>query len=275
MNQTQDTRTTLYRERDASECEIHSLSRGQVAVYSRKSPDKDGPNEDAALVSALGEGRGVLAVADGMGGAPAGERAAACALEQLDTAISKGTGAGKDLRDSILDGFERANRSVNAIGLGAGTTLAVLEIDGNRVRSYHVGDSQLLLVGQRGKLKHQSLSHSPIGYAVEAGVMDEEEAIVHEDRHLISNAIGMPDMKIEIGSVLELATRDTLVLASDGLFDNLRIEEITEAIRVGSLREACARLEAQCRKRMLAEDETQPGKPDDLTFLLFRPHRDR
>ena len=75
------------------------------------------------------------------------------------------------LRPAILDGIEAANAAVRAIGTGAATTLSLVEIQGRVVRAYQVGDSAILLAGQRGKLKYQTIAHSPIGYAVEAGLI--------------------------------------------------------------------------------------------------------
>jgi serine/threonine protein phosphatase PrpC len=127
-----------------------------------------------------------------------------------------------------------------------------------------------MVIGQKGKVKLLTKSHSPVGYAVEAGVLDEEEAMHHEQRHLISNAVGSPEMYIEIGSALDLAPRDTLVVASDGLFDNLHADEIVALCRKGKLAEASRRLIARCRERMTEPQEGQPSKPDDLSFILYR-----
>jgi serine/threonine protein phosphatase PrpC len=109
-----------------------------------------------------------------------------------------------------------------------------------------------------------------VGYAVEAGLLDEAEAMHHEDRHLVSNMLGSPDMRIDVGSTIELADRDTLILASDGLFDNLHIEEIVQRIRKGPLGKVAAELVDDCRRRMEGVDAQQPCKPDDLTFVAFR-----
>ena len=120
------------------------------------------------------------------------------------------------LRAAILDGLERANQRVLELGIGAATTLAVAEIAGTTLRPYHVGDSSILVVGQRGKMKLQTMLHSPTGYAVEAGLLDEADALHHEERHLISNMVGAVDMRIEVGSAIRLALRDTVLLATDG-----------------------------------------------------------
>ena len=104
-----------------------------------------------------------------------------------------------------------------------------------------------------------------------AGLVHTDDAICHEDRHLISNMIGSGDMRVEIGPRLRLASRDTVVVASDGLFDNLQVQEIVEIIRRGPLLRAATELVRQCRDRMQKFSEHRPHKPDDLSFILFRP----
>ncbi len=133
-----------------------------------------------------------------------------------------------------------------------------------------MGDSEIVVVGQRGRLKLQTVSHSPVGYAVEAGMLDGEEALHHDERHLVSNLVGSAEMRIEVGSPLALAPRDTVLLGTDGLFDNLVFYEIVEAIRVGPLERAAQELAEAALKRMQEPVEGQPSKPDDLTFILYR-----
>jgi serine/threonine protein phosphatase PrpC len=215
---------------------------------------------------------GVIAVADGFGGQPAGEQAARLALESLAHAVEGALESDGTLRAGILNGFEKANDAVKDLGVGAATTLVALEIDNDQARPYHVGDSMALIVGQRGKLKLQTVSHSPVGYAVEAGWLPEHEALHHEDLHIVSNMVGSPEMRIEIGPSLRLRPRDTVLLASDGLFDNIPTPEITELIRTGPLIKVARLLAAECHRRMCSPDTGQPSKPDDLTFALFRRH---
>jgi len=114
--------------------------------------------------------------------------------------------------------------------------------------------------------------HSPTGFAVAAGFLDEDEAVRHDQRHVLFNVIGSPDMRVEVGPALDLAARDTVLLASDGLFDNLFIDEIVDSIRVGPLAAAANRLVERVAKRMSGNgSRDQPCKPDDLTVVLFRP----
>jgi len=253
-----------------NEPEIFALVSGQVLVFTHRSPDKDSVNEDCAALIPYDDANGVLVIADGLGGLPGGSTASNLAIRRLKKSIEKAAAEQAPLREAILDGIERANRDILAQGSGAATTIAVVEIQNGSMRPYHVGDSMILLCGQRGKIKLQSVAHSPVGYAVESGMLDADEAVHHEERHLVSNVVGTPDMRIEIGATRRLAPRDTLVLASDGLFDNLYQNEIIDIIRKGDLSDCASRLLELSHQRMQLEHGELPSHPDDLTFILYR-----
>jgi serine/threonine protein phosphatase PrpC len=250
----------------------HSLALGEVCVRSVRSPDKETPNEDAAAVIQVGPDSLVLAVADGVGGTPAGREASNAAVQTLSRVLESVRADEQQLKPAILDAVEEANKAVLALARGAATTLVVAQLTAASLRSYHVGDSELLAVGQRGRIKQRVVPHSPTGFAVEAGLLDEDEAVQHDQRHVLFNVIGSPDMRVEIGPALQLAVRDTVLLASDGLFDNLFIDEIVDSIRMGPLGLAADRLVERVRARMNGEGAAdQPCKPDDLTVVLYRP----
>jgi serine/threonine protein phosphatase PrpC len=260
----------LFFEQDLLESAFFNIAGGVAALYSKRSPGKETPNEDSVAVIPTGNDSCVLAVADGLGGAPAGRQASALAIQCLARAVGEAARGEGAIRGGILNGFESANEEVLALALGAATTLTVVEFDGRLVRHYHVGDSFFLLTGQRGKIKMQSIPHSPVGYAVESGLLDESDAMHHEERHMISNVIGSGDMHIEVGTAVELARRDTLLIASDGLSDNLHMPEIVECIRKGPLRKISEELAKLARERMEGSDDGEPSKPDDMTFAVFR-----
>lgn len=250
---------------------------GAAAVFTNRSPHKETPNEDVAALWPIGPKCGVLAVADGLGGHAGGETASRLAIETIHKSLQAAFPTPHaeretcDLRDAILNGIEAANHAVRGLGTGAATTLALVEIQHRTIRTYHVGDSEILITGQRGKIKLQTIPHSPIGYAVEAGLMKEEDAIHHAERHVISNVIGSDQMRIEMGPPTDMAPRDTLLLASDGLFDNLLPDEIIDTIRSGPLGPAVGTLVAATQKRMANKIGDAPSKPDDLTVIAFRP----
>jgi serine/threonine protein phosphatase PrpC len=251
--------------------EILSFPHGQAAAYTARCPHRDTPNEDMGAVIPIDDGRAILAVADGMGGPPGGAQAASIAIDALIETAQKADANETALRAMILNAFETANERLLDLGIGSGTTLAVVELDGIWARPYHAGDSVILAVGQRGKIKLQTVAHSPVGYAVEAGLLDAGEAMDHEDRHLVSNIVGSPEMRIEIGPPLTLAARDTLVLGSDGLFDNLHVAEVVQIVRKGPLEKAARALADLAGRRMLRPEEGHPSKADDLTFIVYRP----
>lgn len=261
----------------------HGLVRvagGAAAAWAAPRPG-GARSEDVLLVLPLAADCAVLAIADGMGGLPGGGAAAARAITALAAAIEEGLGAGLPLQTTILDGIGRANESVLAMGTGAATTLAVAELADGQVRAYNVGDSEIMVFGQHGRLKLQTLSHSPVGFALQAGLVGHEEALHHQDRHIVSNFVGSRHMRIEVGSALRLGAMDTVVVCSDGLVDNLRLAEITEIMRCGPLDRRLEALARSTLARMSDLDrpegipDGQPSKPDDLSLIAFRRYPGR
>lgn len=261
---------SLYTQTDLELPQSFQMMGGHAVVYTHRSPDKETVNEDCAALIPYDRDTGILVIADGLGGQPSGCTASQTAVQSLQQSIESAIQQGVSLREAILDGFENANKAILDSANGSATTLAVAEVQAARIRPYHVGDSMILLTGQRGRMKIQSVAHSPIGYAVESGLLDIDEAVHHEERHLISNVVGARDMRIEIGAARKMALRDTLVLASDGLFDNLYVDEIVDIIRKGKLEDAGKSLLQLAQQRMRTPENELPSHPDDLTFILFR-----
>lgn len=259
------------------ECgEVTSLSRHCwiASVFSQRSPTKSTPNEDATAVISIDEETAVFAVADGCGGMRGGEQASSVAIHCLAeslSGVSRGSESmGGEIRMAILEGIENANRSIQNLRIGAACTLAVAEFHRGVVRTYHVGDSVLLLMSNRGKIRYQSICHSPVGFAVEAGFLEPCQAMHHEERHVVSNIVGDPRMRIEMGPTLEMATRDTLLLASDGLFDNLTTGEVVSGMRTGRLASKLKNLTDLALARMAESTKDLPSKPDDLSVIGIR-----
>jgi len=244
------------------------LDGGTVSIFAAACPGREGPNQDSALVAELSSQELVLCVADGVGGHRDGAVASRIAIEAIADALVAGRNG---VRDAILDGFDLAHKNIGARGVGAATTLAGVHILGDELRSFHVGDSQALVMGQRGRRKLLTPPHSPVGYALESGLIDEAQAIMHEGLHIVSNLVGVEDARIELSSAIRLSPRDTVVVATDGLFDNMLADEVIEAVRKGPQGEATASLVDAVRCRMAEFVEGQPGKPDDLAVIVYRP----
>ncbi len=269
-------RERMYVGKKDAELDHYTTSLGEVAAATIVDPHKNGPNEDSAAIIPVNEHSLVLVVADGVGGMVGARRASNLTVETIRKSI-KGLGetTGSSLRTAILDGIETSNQKILELGTGSASTLALAEIGPNYVRTYHVGDSILMICGQRGRLKMMTTPHSPVGFAMEAGLLDESEAMQHAELNLIFNVLGSTDMRIEIGSEKPLSPYDTLLLASDGLTDNVMQDEITAAIRNGPIDVGLQKLTDVVQRRMANDDSSKPSKPDDYTAIVFRPKRSR
>ena len=244
-------------------------STGSCMAYSIAAPykfeDNKAHNEDAYLICEPFKGCTVLAVADGAGGYQGGKMASSLAISLLRTYLESADPSAGSCRNQILDAIEACNAQLICRGEGA-TTIAVVEIQGSVIRPYHVGDSSIMVVGQRGLSKFQSISHSPVGFGIESGYIEADSAHQHDDRHWVSNLVGQKEMRIEVGAAFEMSQYDTLLVCSDGLTDNLSVFEIIESSRKGPLDYAMDVLANSAATAML---QTQ-GHPDDLTVLLYR-----
>jgi len=243
---------------------------GTAMVFTTKAPEKSGDNEDSCAIYQIGQHACALIVADGMGGGALAQTASGIVVNTLCDKLKQCDPADNKCRDQILNGIEAANKKIYQLGVGAGSTTAVAEIFNNVIRPYHVGDSKIMVVGGRGKLKLETISHSPTEYAVESGYLEPTEALDHEARHYVTNMLGSKDMRIEIGSPLKLARKDTILVASDGLFDNIHIHEIVGIVQKGKLQDVMNNLVQMSKERMLHPIENEPSKQDDLTIILYR-----
>ncbi len=196
-----------------------TLPQGEVCVRSMRSPDKTTPNEDAAAVI---QARCGLARARGRGrrrqhAPPRARRPTRpCRRCRECSRTCRATSRSCGPRSSTR--WSRRTRRCSGLRRAAPRRRSSSRSSRRRsLRCYHVGDSELLAVGQRGRIKQRVVPHSPTGFAVEAGLLDEDEAVRHDQRHVLFNVIGSLDMRVEVGPALELAARDTVLLASDGL----------------------------------------------------------
>lgn len=173
-------------------------------------------NEDAFFPESdnASDGPVVIAVADGMGGAAAGEVASRLAID-----ASTGTDATDgDLRQ-LLD---RANRAVLEAaqaepayaGMGTTMTLARFGADG-LLQIGHVGDSRAYLV-RDGELRRLTTDDTVVEEMVRAGVLSEDEARIHPRRHLITQSLGMDDIVVQAIEE-QLVEGDRVLVCSDGL----------------------------------------------------------
>ena len=257
---------------DANAPDVDVVDGREIAAFTTRSPSKIARNEDSLAWMAWPEAL-MLAIADGVGGQPGGAEASTLTVQLL---IERFKNISQDqisldvFREGVLDTLERANADIQSLGVGSGTTLTVVAVAHGQARAFSVGDSSVMVCGGKGKIKFLNTPHSPTGYAVAAGVLSENDALHHEERHLLSNLVGSQDMHIEIGPKLKLMARDKILVASDGLWDNMYLEEIVEVVHKGAVHKAAKTIQITCRGRMTSGDASLPGHADDLSFILAR-----
>ncbi len=242
------------------------LPNGEAVVFTRRAPEKKRDNEDSLAIIEVDDTHCVLAVADGLGGLPEGAAASKIVVDGLIDGLN-----GKRM-DEIEDMVQRCNDILVDQDVGNATTLSIAEIRDDTLLTYQVGDSSVWVIGQQGKPKFRSPVHSPVGEAIAAKKLSEIDALLHRERNLVSNVIGSIEMYVEVCDAVTLAPRDTVLVASDGLFDNLFEDEIIEIVRKGPLLESAQELITQASERMAQwpSNGKTPAHPDDLTFILYR-----
>lgn len=205
----------------------------------------------------------LFAVADGMGGAQAGEVASRLAAGAfLDFHEADAMEAEARLRSIIQEAnrriFSRASSDPGASGMG--TTVTAALVTGSRVVVGHVGDSRLYLL-RGGELEQLTEDHSLVADLVRHGFLTPEQADSHPQRSIITRALGT-DTAVDIDTfTLDAQPEDVYLLCSDGLTTMVSPEAVCR-ILVESPRLADA-------ARALVEEANRQGGEDNITVVLF------
>jgi protein phosphatase len=210
--------------------------------------------------------RGIFAVADGVGGAQAGEVASQTAVEVLGEAFRHHQD-GDDIEDLMEIAIQRANASIyqmsheqRQLSMMA-TTIVALHLDGNHATIGHVGDSRLYRLHPDGRLERETEDHSVVEEEVRAGRMSPEQAATHPSRNVISRALGA-EQAVEVDmKTLEVEDGTIFLLCSDGITRHLPDEELSALLGGESLDAACAEMKRRCFER---------GAEDNLTAVIIR-----
>ena len=204
----------------------------------------------------------LFAIADGMGGAQAGEvasRLAAAALRE------SGADAGGEQR--IVDLIQEANRRVydrsnadpNTYGMG--TTMTVALVEDGRVAFGHVGDSRAYLI-RDGAMEQVTEDHSLVNELLKSGKLSPEEAETHPQRSVITRALGTdPDVDVDTFTI-DAKNGDVFLLCSDGLTDMVDEQEILELVERN-------RSNIDTALKALVRAANRGGGEDNITVVAF------
>lgn len=214
-------------------------------------------NEDNYFVRAP-----LFVVADGMGGAQAGEVASEMAVDSFDAGLGNSSPA-----DGLVRIIQEANRRIHdrsrsdEQAAGMGTTCTAAYVGESEVTIAHVGDSRAYL-WRGGELTRLTRDHSLVGELVARGKLTEEQAEAHPQRSVITRALG-PEREVQV-DVEAFAARDgdVYLLCSDGL---------TSMIHEGGVRPVLERMtELDRTGRELIAAANDAGGRDNITVILFR-----
>jgi serine/threonine protein phosphatase PrpC len=214
-------------------------------------------NEDNYFVRAP-----LFVVADGMGGAQAGEVASEMAVKSFDGGLPQGAPS-----EGLVHVIEDANRRIHersrtdAQRAGMGTTVTAAYVGENDVTVAHVGDSRAYLL-RDGDLIRLTRDHSLVGELVARGKLTEEQAEQHPQRSVITRALGPePDVQVDV-QVYQARAGDTFLLCSDGL------TSMVPEGRVKPIIESADSLASAGRELIAAANDA--GGRDNITVVLFR-----
>ncbi len=203
----------------------------------------------------------LVAVADGMGGAAAGEVAAQLAIR----AIRQLTG--QIDTDSLRTALESANSAIRRTAAsdpskqGMGTTMTAVAVGNGLAQIVHVGDSRAYL-WRNGELRQLTNDHSVVGEMVRRGTLSADEAAQHPHRNVITRALGAePDVEVD-ATTSDLQSGDVLLLCSDGLYTEVDDTGIAEVLRAVPVLDDAA--------HALIDRANAAGGADNVTVVLAR-----
>jgi serine/threonine protein phosphatase PrpC len=205
----------------------------------------------------------LFAIADGMGGAQAGELASSLAAG----AVREDEGAAGSGERRVTELIQEANRRVyqrssqDAAASGMGTTMTVALVGDGNVVFGHVGDSRAYLI-RDGKLEQLTEDHSLVAELVRSGKLSPEEAETHPQRSVITRALGTdPDVDVDTFSI-ETLPGDLFMLCSDGLTSMVEDEVILQTVEKN-------RDNLQATAKALIRAANKGGGEDNITVVFF------
>ena len=238
----------------------------QVASISDRGLSEKRPmNEDSFLADAA---RGIFVVADGVGGADAGEIASQKAVDVLNDAFPEKVSDGEDVEDLMELAIQKANSAIHQMAAEhprfsmMATTVVALHLEGARATIGHVGDSRLYRLSPDGKLLRETEDHSIVEEEVRAGRMTPEQAANHPSKNVISRALGAEE-SVEVDmKTIEVGEGNSFLLCTDGITRHIPDNELRELLLSGQSVEAiCAEMKDRCYQR---------GAEDNLTAVIVQ-----
>jgi serine/threonine protein phosphatase PrpC len=239
-----------------SSSEVFDLGNYRVGYFIARCLSKETKkNEDCLFYKRQGE-LFTFGVADGAGGHPRGK----------DASFIAGNEVLESKQNAAIELIESINDKILELKAGARTTLAFGQIKNDQVRFHSVGDSEILFWNAHGSLLYSSVPHSNIGHQIRAGMISQQESLEAPNRNVVNHLLGDEFVRIEATSSMSIKKGQTLIIGSDGLFDNISHESLTELVGKGQFDEGFKALKDKC----LEQDKDIWLKEDDIAFIVVR-----
>ena len=235
------------------------------SISDRGLSEKRPLNEDSYVADAA---RGIFIVADGVGGAEAGEVASQTAVDVLNDAFRHKVNHSDDIEDLMELAIQRANSSIYQMAQDnprfsmMATTVVALHIDGDRATIGHVGDSRLYRLSPDGNLHRETEDHSIVEEEVRAGRMTPEQAANHPSKNVISRALGAENSVEADMKTIEVEDGSAFLLCTDGITRHLSDRELRELLTSDATpAQLCEEMKRRCYER---------GAEDNLTAVVVQ-----
>lgn len=200
-------------------------------------------NEDQAMILMNSFNEVFMVVCDGMGGTERGDVASKMAIEMLAASFKKKkkhrylssdrrwiTKTCKAINKKIYSLSEKIRKqNKESAKLGMGCTMVAVLISGNKMMVANIGDSRAYIL-RKGELEQLTTDQTYVDYLIRTGKIDEEGAKSHPDRHILTNALGVYN-SLSLSIIDKPYTGETVLLCSDGLYNNLDSKEIANILQ--------------------------------------------
>jgi PPM family protein phosphatase len=254
--QSKDIETIFLHDIKDDYADLFDVGNFRIGCFISRNKEKVNQDNEDCLFYANRANGFILGVCDGAGGHPKGRDASYLIGEEFIK--SKETDYNKLI--------ESVNKKVVDLKVGAKSTLAFATVFDDVVNFYSVGDSEIVYWNAHGNEIYTSTPHSSTGHKVKAGVTSQADSLSDPERNLVNNLMGDEMIRVEFTSGADLKKGHTVILGSDGLFDNISHEQLSEIVGRGEFEKSFQDIVEICRE----QDKENWLKNDDTAFFILR-----
>lgn len=208
-----------------------------------------------------------FSVIDGMGGPGEGHKASQFLVELLSEQPQID-------ETSIKNVIKSVNKRIKeeCVTSGAGACFLIAKIIKDQLQIWYAGDVKLIVINQKGGISFETRDHSLVNAWIASGVLSPDNVLNHPMRNVVTKALSGDSMEVEYLET-SVSPKSRIVIASDGLWDNYTIDEVTDFIDDRSPKKAVELLMEKATEKMKQQkdgtwDGIQFPKPDNISILI-------